>query len=92
MSKAKEPSVPKSVRIPTDVMAEIEKEAKEKFGGNISDDINYRLKHFKSPLTPVIMVKVQNLVNTAVDTVKVNDPGKADKMQEEANDLWKYLR
>lgn len=92
MSKAKEPSVPKSVRIPADVMAEIEKEAKEKFGGNVSDDINYRLKHFKSPLTPVIMVKVQNIVNTAVDTVKVNDPGKAGKMQEEVNDLWKYLR
>lgn len=92
MSKAKEPSVPKSVRIPTDVMAEIEKEAKEKFGGNISDDINYRLKHFKAPLTPVIMVKVQNLVNTAVDTVKDTDPSKADKMQKEVDDLWKYLR
>lgn len=92
MSKSNEPSVPKSVRIPTDVMAEIEKEAKEKFGGNVSVDINYRLKHFETPLTPVIMAKLQNIVNTAVDTVKITDPGKADKMQDEVNDLWKYLK
>lgn len=92
MAKVKGHSVQKSVRIPTDVLAEIEKEAKEDFGGNVSDDIVFRLKHFKAPLTPVIMVKVQNLVNTAVDTVKDTDPSKADKMQKEVDDLWKYLR
>ena len=92
MAKVKVPSVQKSVRIPTDVMAEIEKEAKEDFGGNVSDDIVFRLRHFKAPLTPVIKVKVQNLVNKAVDTVKNIDPSKVDEMQKEVDDLWKYLR
>lgn len=92
MKKEKEPSVKKSVRIPTDVVKELELEAKEKFNGNFSDTVVYRIKHFKSPLTPAVMRKVQDLTNDAVGAVKETDPKKAEEMQKEADDLWKFLR
>ena len=92
MKKDKEPSVKKSVRIPTDVVKELEQEAKEKFNGNFSDTVVYRVKHFESTLTPAVMRTVQDLTNKAVEAVKGTDPKMAEEMQKEADLLWKSLR
>ena len=92
MKNKKQPSVKKSVRIPTDVVKELELEAKEKFNGNFSDTVVYRVKHFKNALTPAVMRTVQNLTNKAVETVKATNPKTAEEMQKEADLLWKSLK
>ncbi len=92
MKSEKQPSVKKSVRIPTDVVKELELEAKEKFNGNFSDTVVYRVKHFENTLTPAVMRKVQELTNKAVEAVKGTDPKTAEEMQKEADILWKSLR
>lgn len=92
MAKAKETSVKKSIRIPEKTASEITKEAEKKFNNNFSDAAVYRLQHFKAPITPAIMSKLQNIANTAIGIIKDNNPQKAEEIQKEVNALWKYLR
>ena len=92
MKKAKEASVKKSIRIPTDVVSELEKEAKQKFNNNFSDAVVYRLKHFEAPLTPMVVSKIQNIVNTAISDVFLIEPEIAVEMQKEVDWLWNYLK
>lgn len=91
MNNEKQSTVKKSIRIPKCVAEEIEKEAAKK-NQSFSDTVNYRLQHFQSPLTPAIMGKIQDIVNKATDAVKVYDPQKADVIQKEEAELWKYLK
>lgn len=91
MNNEKQSTVKKSIRIPKRVAAEIEKEAAEK-NQSFSDTVIYRLQHFQSPLTPAIMGKVQDIVNKATEAIKEYDPQKADVMQKEGAELWKYLK
>ena len=92
MKKDKEPTVKKSVRIPNDVVSELEKDAEKNFGGNFSDAAVYRMKHSKAPLTPAIMTKIQDIANTAIETVRGSDPSKAENIEREVDRLWKYLK
>lgn len=91
MNNEKQSTVKKSIRIPKRVAEEIEKEAAQK-NQSFSDTVNYRLQHFQSPLTPAIMGKIQDIVNKATEAVKVYDPQKADVIQKEEAELWKYLK
>ncbi len=92
MKKEKEPTVKKSVRIPEDVVSELEKDAEKNFGGNFSDAVVYRIKHFKAPLTPAIMTKVQDIANTAIETVRYSAPDKAENIERKVDELWKYVK
>lgn len=91
MNNEKQSTVKKSIRIPKRVAEEIEKEAAQK-NQSFSDTVNYRLQHFQSPLTPAIMGKIQNIVNKATEAVKEYYPQKADVIQKEEAELWKYLK
>lgn len=92
MKKEKEPTVKKSVRIPKDVVSELEKDAAKNYGGNFSDAVVYRVKHFEAPLTPAIMTKVQDIANTAIETVRDSAPDKAENIERKVDELWKYLK
>ena len=88
---AKEKKISKRVRIPESIVLEIEQEANEK-GLDFSKVVVYRLRHFTHPLTPVVVIKVQNIVNTAIAAVKNGSVGSLKTIQMEVNDLWRYLR
>lgn len=94
MKKNEEPtqSVKKSVRFPKDVAAELEKIAQKNFGGNFSNATVYRIKHFSAPLTPAIMSKIQDIANTAIETVRESAPDKASDIERKVDFLWKYLK
>lgn len=92
MKKDKESTVKKTVRIPIDVAAELEKDAEKNFGGNFSIATVYRIKHFAAPLTPAIMSKIQDITNTAIETVRESDPDKASDIERKVDLLWKYLK
>lgn len=91
MNNEKQLTVKKSIRIPKCVASEIKKEAAKK-NQSFSDTVNYRLQHFQSPLTPAIMGKIQNIANIATEAIKKYDPQKADVIQKEEAELWKYLK
>lgn len=86
------PSVKKSVRFPKDVAAELEKIAEKNFDGNFSHATVYRIKHFSAPLTPAIMSKIQDIANTAIETVRESAPDKASDIERKVDFLWKYLK
>lgn len=92
MKTNKGPTVKKSVRIPRDVVSELQKEAEKKFGGNFSDAAIYRMSNFKAPLTPAIMSKIQNITNKSVEVVRNVDSQRVDEIQKEVDALWNYLK
>lgn len=91
MKKSNDPTVKKSMRIPKSVADEIEKEA-ARTNQSFTDVVVYRVQHFKAPLTPAIMTKVQNIENTAIGIIRDSDPEEADRIQREVDYLWNYLR
>ena len=92
MKKNEEPTVKKSIRIPTKLAETIQMEAEKDFDNNFSDATNYRMQHYKCPLTPKIVAKVQDIVNLATESIEQNSAEKAEKAQKEVKYLWKYLR
>lgn len=48
--------------------------------------------HSQKSVTPEIMVKIQNLVNTACAVIEESAPDKAEKMEKEAKKLWSLLK
>ena len=91
MKKANDPTVKKSMRIPKSVADEIKKEA-ARTNQSFTDVFVYRVQHFKAPLTPAIMTKVQDIANTAIGTVRDSDPDKADDIERKVDELWNFLK
>ena len=81
----------KPIRIPEDVVRDIEKEA-EKNNTDFSKEANYRLKHYKRPLTPAITAKVQDIVNKAEELIGKYVPEEIENLQKESVELWEYLK
>ena len=81
----------KHIRIPMDVIHEIEQDAVEK-KTDFSKEANYRLKHFGEGLTPSIMAEVQDIVNTAVEYAGESRPDEIKNLRERTADLWKKLK
>ncbi|WP_295067256.1 hypothetical protein [Ruminococcus sp.] len=81
----------KPIRIPEDIINDIEREA-EKKGTDFSKEVVYRLRHYKHPLTPFIVIKIQNIVNRACAIAMRYSPEIIKELQRDVNDLWKYLK
>ena len=91
MRKDKEKKVPLPINVPQWLFDEIGHEAKEK-GVNRTDVAVYRLQHYPIPLTPALMVELQNDANKKYEELKADMPEKAVKIQKEVIKLWKLLK
>ena len=80
---------PKTMRIPNDIIAEIEETAKEKkttfskeairrLQNKGSDDKNY----------PLLLAKMQTIINFSLEGAETGNEEIVKKAQEEANKLW----
>ena len=81
----------KTVLMTKSLMENIEQEALER-GIKANAVMVERLSHSESKFTPRDMAKIQTLVNHACELVKEYLPQEADQMQEEANEIWKFLK
>ncbi|SHM12786.1 hypothetical protein [Ruminococcus flavefaciens] len=79
------------VRIPEDIIDDIKREA-EKKGTDISKEVVYMLRHYKHPLTPFVVIKIQNIVNRACTIAMRYAPDIVRELQRDMNELWKYLK
>lgn len=87
----KEKTICKPIRIPESVVEEISKEA-ETGNKTFSEVANYRLKHYESPLTPAITVRIQNIVNMAEELSGGFSKEQKKEFQKEVSALWKSLK
>lgn len=87
-TKAK--SVSRTFRIPEKVDKEIIQEAAER-NTTVSEVAIGRLQHSKKGLTPEMMVKVQDIVNVAVELCGNNEKLR-NEITGKAEELWKILR
>lgn len=78
----------KTMRIPVDIINDIEKTVAEK-NTSFTKEANYRLKHFSNSLTPAVMVKIQNIINTAANALPAE---LAEEIQKEGDELWRSLK
>lgn len=91
MKNQKEKKVPLPLKVPESLFNEIDQEAKEK-GIPRSDVALYRLQHYPIPLTPKLMVELQNGVNQKYEELKSDQPKEAINIQKEVAKLWKLLK
>lgn len=91
MKDPKEPKVPLPVKVPKSLYDEIDTEAKEK-GVPRTEIVEYRLKHYPIPLTPELMVKLQDEANKKYEDLKPDMPKEAIRIQKEVMKLWKLLK
>lgn len=87
-TKAK--SVSRTFRIPEKVDKEIIQEAAER-NTTVSEVAIGRLQHSKKGLTPEMMVKVQDIVNVAVELCGNNEKLR-NEITGKAEELWKILK
>lgn len=83
--------VPLPLKVHESVFNEVDQAAKEK-GVTRSDEVEYRLKHYATPLTPQLMVELQNDANKKYEELKADQPEEAIKIQKEVMKLWKCLK
>ncbi len=83
--------VPLPLKVHESVFNEVDQAAKEK-GIPRSDEAEYRLQHYATPLTPQLMVEFQNDVNKKYEELKTDQPEEAIKIQKEVMKLWKRLK
>ena len=91
MNNQKDKKVPLPLKVHESVFDEVDQTAKEK-GVTRSDEAEYRLKHYATPLTPQLMVELQNDANKKYEELKPNQPEEAIKLQKEVMKLWKRLK
>lgn len=89
--KMNDPKVTWSLKSPPDVLKEMDEEAKRR-GVTRSDVANERLQHYAAPLTPELMVQLQNKANLKYEELKENQPEKAVEIQRKVMELWKLLK
>lgn len=86
----KNQTTPKTIRIPNKTISEIENEASKK-NTTFSEIAIRRLQHSDNALTPSILAKIQNVINTAMEGAKTGSVEMIEKAQKEGNDLWKRI-
>lgn len=91
MNQIQEQSISKTIRIPVQVVRDIEQEAYEK-NTTFSNVALYRLQHHENQLTPALLAKLQDIANLATEAVNESSPTKAEMAQKEVSELWKYLK
>ena len=57
-----------------------------------SDVAAYRIEHYPIPLTPELMMELQNDANKKYEELKPNMPEEAIKIQKKVMELWKLLK
>lgn len=80
-----------SLRMTEEQYLAIQKMADEKDMSMGSYIVNSAI-HSRKSVTPNIMVKIQDLVNSACEAVEQFAPDKAEKMETEAKKLWLLLK
>lgn len=78
---------PKTLRIPNDMISDIEREAKEK-NTTFSDVAINRLRHNNTELTPAILAKIQTVLNRSLEGARTGSEKTIEEAQKEANKLW----
>ncbi|SEH48612.1 hypothetical protein SAMN02910265_00998 [Ruminococcus flavefaciens] len=78
----------KTIRIPNDIYADIEREAAKK-DTSFSKEAIDRLRHVDNSLTPDILATIQTIINKSLEGVKTGSCKPIKEAQEEANKLWK---
>jgi len=91
MKDPKEPKVQLPIKVSKSLFDEIDAEAKAK-GVPRTEIAEYRLKHYPIPLTPALMVELQNAANKKYEELKPDMPEEAIKIQKEVMKLWKRLK
>ena len=91
MKNDKEKKVPLPINVPQWLFDEIDHEAKEK-GVNRTDVAVYRLQHYPIPLTPALMMELQNGANKKYEELKDDQPEEAIEIQRKVMELWNSLK
>lgn len=81
---------PKTLRIPNDTIADIEKEASAK-DTTFSDIAINRLRHKDNALTPQVLTKLQTNLNRSLEGARTGSVEKIEEAQKEANELWEKM-
>ena len=89
--KTGETKVQWSLKIPESVLKEMDAEAKAK-GVTRSEIANERLQHYATPLTPELLVMLQNKANIKYEELKENQPEEAIKLVKDVMDIWSRLK
>ena len=76
-----------SIRFSENEKKIITEKAVEK-GKHFSEYVRDCALHGDQALTPYQKAKIQNVINTAVDTIMETDPEKAETMRKEMLDVW----
>ena len=78
---------PKTLRIPNDTIADIERVAQEK-KTSFSKEANRRLKGRDNTDYPQFLAKTQTIINLCWEGVNTGNKALIQKAQEEENKLW----
>lgn len=78
---------PKTLRIPNDTIADIERVAQEK-KTSFSKEANRRLKGRDNTDYPLFLAKTQTIINLCWEGVNTGNKALIQKAQEEENKLW----
>lgn len=81
---------PKTLRIPNDTIADIEKEAFAK-NTTFSDIAINRLRNKDNALTPQVLTKLQTILNRSLEGARTGSVEKIEEAQKEANELWEKM-
>ena len=91
MNQIQELTISKTIRIPVQVVRDIEQETYEK-NTTFSNVALYRLQHHENQLTPALLAKLQDIANLATEAVNESSLTKAEMAQKEVSELWKSLK
>lgn len=91
MQDQKEQSKMLSFRVPDSVMKELDETAKNN-NRTRSEEALYRIKHYPVPLTPSLMVELENAKNEKYGNLKPDMPPEAIQIYEEVALLWRRLK
>ena len=90
MKDQKDKKVPLPMKVRQSTFDELDQIAKER-GIPRSDVAAYRIEHYPIPLTPELMLELQNKANAKYEELKDDMPEEAIKIQKKVMELWKLL-
>ena len=91
MKDQRNKKVPLPMKVRQSTFDELDQTAK-KMGIPRSDVAAYRIEHYPIPLTPELMMELQNDANKKYEELKPNMPEEAIKIQKKVMELWKLLK
>jgi len=91
MKKESEKKKPTAIRLSDDERRIVEAKAKAK-GMPLSSYITFMAVHGEHGITPEVLVRIQDIVNHALEIIKQSDYHEAALLQMEVNDLWSLLK